>query len=107
MPLLFVYIRAYMVIIFLKKEVFTMVKGVSRQVIVVQSPDRELFEQAIFILTDAAVEKGVTEQMLLKQANQAIRTGGKRKNKGVNWAPLWAGVGAGITGIVWLITHIL
>ena len=35
-----------------------MVKGVSRQVIVVHSPDKELFDQAIFILKDEAVEKG-------------------------------------------------
>ena len=29
-----------------------MVKGISRQVIVVQSPDPKLFDQAIFILRD-------------------------------------------------------
>ena len=50
-----------------------MVKGISRQVIVVQSPDKDLFEQAIFILTDAAVEKGVTDQMLLKQAATTLQ----------------------------------
>ena len=33
-------------------EVVRMVKGVSRQVIVLQSPDREHFEQAIFILRE-------------------------------------------------------
>ena len=32
-----------------------MVKGISRQVIVVHSPDPKLFEQAIFILKDNAV----------------------------------------------------
>ena len=32
-----------------------MVKGVSRQVILVQSPGEELFDQAIFILKDDAV----------------------------------------------------
>ena len=50
-----------------------MVKGISRQVIVVQSPDPKLFEQAIFILKDDAVGKaGVTEEMLLKEANRII-----------------------------------
>ena len=49
-----------------------MVKGVSRQVIVVQSPGEELFDQAIFILKDEAVRKGVTDDQLLKQARQAI-----------------------------------
>ena len=32
-----------------------MVKGISRQVIVVQSPDKKLFDQAIFILKEDAV----------------------------------------------------
>lgn len=45
-----------------------MVKGVSKQVIVVHSPDRELFDQAIFILRDNAVNKGITEEALLKEA---------------------------------------
>ena len=59
-----------------------MVKGVSRQVIVVQSPGEELFDQAIFILKDEAVEKGVTDEVLLKQAQQAIRTGKKNGSCG-------------------------
>ena len=48
-----------------------MVKGISRQVILVHSPDKKLFEQAIFILRDDARE--VTEEMLLKEAERAIR----------------------------------
>ena len=32
-----------------------MVKGISRQVIVVQSPEPKMFEQAIFILKDEAI----------------------------------------------------
>ena len=43
-----------------------MVKGVSRQVIVVRSPDEKLFEQAIFILKEDA--PGVTDEELLRQA---------------------------------------
>ena len=52
-----------------------MVKGISRQVIVVQSPEPKLFEQAIFILSDAAVDQGVTDEMLLRQAQKLIRGG--------------------------------
>ena len=48
-----------------------MVKGISRQVILVQSPDTNLFEQAIFILKDNMGE-GVTDELLLKEAKQAI-----------------------------------
>ena len=45
-----------------------MIKGISRQVIVVQSNDKKLFEQAIFILRDAALQQGITDDMLLKEA---------------------------------------
>ena len=49
-----------------------MVKGMSRQVIVVRPPDTELFEQAIFILRDKAVDGGgVTDEELLRQARRA------------------------------------
>ena len=80
-----------------------MVKGISRQVIVVQSPDRKLFEQAIFILRDN-VGEGVTEAELLKEAELAIRT----PAMGKRWqAPLWAAAGAAATGLVWLLTALL
>lgn len=45
-----------------------MVKGVSRQVIVMPAPDPKLFEQAFFILRDDAVLEGVTEEQLLREA---------------------------------------
>lgn len=82
-----------------------MVKGVSKQVIVVQSPDRELFDQAIFILKDGAVEKGVTDEALLKEAQQAIRSPQKRRLR--YYGPVWACGGAVVTGLVWLLTVIL
>ena len=37
-----------------------LVKGVSRQVIVVKAPDPRFFEQAIFILKEDAFGRGVT-----------------------------------------------
>lgn len=84
-----------------------MVKGVSRQVIVVQSPGEELFDQAIFILKDDAVTKGVTDEMLLKQAQQAIRSGSGKKRKLWLYGPVWACGGAVLTGLLWLITAML
>ena len=56
-----------------------MVKGISRQVIVVHSPDPKLFEQAIFILKDNAVGEGITDEALLKEAQKAIHTGDRTK----------------------------
>ena len=82
-----------------------MVKGVSRQVIVVQSPDRKLFEQAIFILREDAQDQGVTEEMLLREARQAAR-GGKLQPT-VAPGPVWACGGALLTGLVWLLTALL
>lgn len=81
-----------------------MVKGVSRQVIVVRSPDKELFEQAIFVLTDAAAQRGVTDQMLLKQANQVIRASGRKQRKNALWCLFWTCIGAAVTAAAWLIT---
>lgn len=46
-----------------------MVKGTSRRVIVVDSPDQKLFEQAIFIVrNDAFSQDGVTPQQVLGEA---------------------------------------
>ena len=79
-----------------------MVKGISRQVILVHSPDKKLFEQAIFILRDDAKE--VTEEMLLKEAERAIRF---PQAKGKWCGPLWAAGGAAVTGLVWVISNLL
>ncbi len=79
-----------------------MVKGVSRQVIVVASPDKKLFEQAIFILHEDAQFSGITDEMLLKEAKRAMGLPGKRKLLG--FGPLWACGGALLTGLLWLIT---
>ena len=83
-----------------------MVKGVSKQVIVVSSPDRELFDQAIFILRDEAVGQGITEERLLKEAERAINTPSK-KPKLRYYGPVWACGGALVTGMVWLLTILL
>ena len=83
-----------------------MVKGVSKQVIVVQSPDRELFDQAIFILKDEAVGQGITEDMLLKEARKTICTTGKKRYLRY-YGPVWACGGALVTGAVWLLSVII
>ena len=82
-----------------------MVKGISRQVIVVQSPGPDLFEQAIFILNDSAVGEGITEETLLKEAQQVIRGGKPEKKRHFYlYGAVWAAAGALLTGFAWLIT---
>ena len=83
-----------------------MVKGVSRQVIVVHSPDPKLFDQAIFILKDDAVGQGITEEALLKEAQQVIRTSAGKRKPYLS-GPVWAAGGALATGLAWLLTVIL
>jgi len=84
-----------------------MVKGISRQVIVVHSPDPKLFEQAIFILKEDA--QGVTDEALLKEADKAIRgpQSDRKRRKLYLYGPAWACGGAMITGLVWLLTALL
>ncbi len=51
-----------------------MVKGISKQVIVVRPPERGPFDQAIFILRDRDDDGAVTGEALLRQARQAADT---------------------------------
>lgn len=84
-----------------------MVKGISRQVIVVHSPDPKVFEQAIFIVREDA--KDITDEMLLKQAKQAIR-GSARAKKSKSLMPYaagWSCVGAAVMALIWLISGIV
>lgn len=80
-----------------------MVKGTSRQVIVVQSPDPKLFEQAIFILKDEAVGQGISDEALLKEAQQVIRPQFPKRKLWL-YGPVWACGGALMMGIAWLVT---
>lgn len=85
-----------------------MVKGISRQVIVVHSPDPQLFEQAIFILKDSAARDGISDEALLKEAKSLIRhQNADRKGQFVNTGPFWACGGAGVMGLVWLLCSFL
>ena len=53
-----------------------MVKGISRRVVVVDSPDQRFFEQAIFIVRNDAAGEGVTARELVEEVRQLI--GGER-----------------------------
>ena len=87
-----------------------MVKGISRQVIVVQSPDKKLFEQAIFILRSDG--GGVSQQQVVEQAQRVAkcyaRTHGlQRPHRFRMTPPLWVALGCAIIGAVWAIASFL
>lgn len=90
-----------------------MVKGVARRVIVVKSPDRRLFEQAIFIIKeDAFLTEGVTAEQVVAEA-QRVADGYVRRNTGPGrWlrripAPAYAVAGAIVATLVWCLAIFL
>lgn len=85
-----------------------MVKGTSRQVIVVHAPEEKLFDQAIFILRDGAVgEGGVSDEALLREAKRCLEVPGRRKANWLHNGPAWGAAGAGVTGLLWILSILL
>lgn len=86
-----------------------MVKGTSRQVIVVDAPEPKLFEQAIFILkNDAVAREGISDEALLKEAKKLLHSRGGEKAAMIPLAgPIWACGGAAATGLIWLLSTFL
>lgn len=85
-------------------EVKSMVKGISRQIIVVRDPDPKLFEQAIFILKEGAADTGITDAALLKEARRLSFVGSRKKGHLFLYGPVWACGGALLTGLAWLVS---
>ena len=51
----------------MREDVGTMVKGSTRQVILVKSPDPKLFEEAIFLVREEAIQReGVTADQVIR-----------------------------------------
>ena len=86
-----------------------MVKGISRQVIVVRGPEAKLFEQAIFILREDALGDGITDEALLKEAQDAISGGTVRRSRirACLSRMAWACCGALAACGVWYLTAFL
>lgn len=83
-----------------EEEEFPVVKGISKRVIVVKSPDPKIFEQAIFIIReDFAGQSGVSEKDVLREARAAANSylGGGKRTTGKFFArlraPLYAAAG--------------
>jgi hypothetical protein len=80
-----------------------MVKGITRQVIMVDSPDPSIFEKAIFILKDSkssvAYEDILTEAQLIADSYLKNNIGSRK----LKIPPLvYAFAGAAVTGAAWL-----
>ena len=85
-----------------------MVKGVSRRVIVIKSPDKHLFDEAIFIVRDDALRTGgVTSDDILRQAQEVadryVRFHLSKNILSRLPGPAYAAFGAGLTALAWVL----
>lgn len=94
-----------------RKEVqLSVVKGFSRRVIVVRSPDPRLFDQAIFLMKeDAFHQEGVTAEQVVEEARR-VASGyvrrAERKEGRVPWQERiprwgWALIGMACSSALW------
>ncbi|MDR0952487.1 MAG: translation initiation factor 2 [Oscillospiraceae bacterium] len=99
-----------------------MLKGTNHRVIVVKSPDKHYFEEAIFVVRDDLLrEKGATAAAVLLEAGK-VANSYMRRLKPVSAkppkesrrralsrlpAPLIAAAGAAATGLAWLTAHLV
>ncbi len=88
-----------------------MVKGISRRVIVVDSPDPHVFEQAIFIIRNDTADGGVTSQQLVDQAVQVAKSYTRyhtAPHRRFRMTPLLAALcGAAAIAAVWLVVSLI
>ena len=76
-----------------------MVKGITRQVILVKSPDPRLFEEAIFIVKEEALAREA------RQAADGYLKQGKAWNRRLERAPaaVWGVLGAALASAGWAV----
>ena len=89
-----------------------MVKGISRRAVVVDSPDPQIFEQAIFIVKEDAFGKGASAEAVLQEARRAAdgylkRSSGWRRTWRKIPAPVYAAGGALGATLCWLLALLL
>ena len=90
-----------------------MVKGISRRVVVVDSPDQRFFEQAIFIVRNDAAGEGVTAKELVEEAKRVARSyaGNEHGRFSRAWRDLspivYTLIGAATIGLIWLLVTVM
>ena len=86
-----------------------MVKGMSRRVVVIDSPEPNFFEQAIFIVKNDAFSPGVSERQIVDEARSVVQSylgsaKPPRKKAVKNFSVLSLLLGAGGIGLVWALS---
>jgi hypothetical protein len=87
-----------------------LVKGISRRVVVVDSPDPDLFEQAIFIIRNDSAE-GVSSQQLVDHAVRIAKNYSRTHaapRRRFRPTPLAAALaGAAVIALLWLVMELI
>ena len=90
-----------------------MVKGVSRRVIVVRSPDPRFFEQAVFFVReDALHQDGVTADQVVSEAKR-VAAGYIRRSKAdhrprkIPLGAKWCAIGVAGASLLWSLLLLL
>ena len=86
-----------------------MVKGMSRRVVVIDSPEPNFFEQAIFIVKNDAFSPGVSERQIVDEARTVVQSylgnaKPPRKKAAKRLSVLSLLLGAGGIGLVWALS---
>ena len=85
-----------------------MVRGISKQVIVVEGNNRDFFENAIFILKEDCLKEGIGEKDLLRQAKNALVGTNAVIKRNTRWSgAVWALGGFALSCGLWLLTLLL
>ncbi len=84
------------------------IKGISKRIIVVKSPDPKIFEQAIFIVREDFVgQTGISQRELMRQAKHAADSFVKNspaQSRLIPWlrGVMYAVAGAGAAALAWV-----
>ena len=90
-----------------------MVKGTTRRVVVVKSPDPKLFDEAIFIVKEDSLRGGVTNEQILREAQETaaryIRSRRMPRRRLLSSLPSYAfiAIGAGAVAVIWILSSLL
>lgn len=84
----------------------------SRRVVVIRSPDKRVFEEAIFIVRDdSGNDKSITAEMIVKEAQEVadryVRENLQKRRLPKLPSLFYIGLGAIVTGAVWIATILI
>lgn len=79
--------------------------------VVIKSPDKNIFEEAIFIVREDALHKGVTREEIIREAQEVANEYISSKRKRSRWSMIpgyiYALIGAGALAMLYWVAQLL